>query len=81
VIWTIVEKYFVGLEHGCCKDFVECLMKDGKPKVASKYTYLYLQENHKWGKRDCITRWNRLTLCMYGFKQNHFEISGKVVSR
>lgn len=36
------KKYFVDLEQGFCKDFVECLMRDGEPKVASKYIYFYL---------------------------------------
>ncbi len=50
-MWIIVAKIFVGLEQGFCKDFVECLMKDGNPKVASKYTYFYLQKSHKWKKK------------------------------
>jgi hypothetical protein len=48
--WSDVNNFctnFVGLEQGFCEDFVECLMKDGKPKVASKYTYFYFQKSHK----------------------------------
>jgi hypothetical protein len=47
-----LHKYFVGLEQGFCKDFAECIMRDGKPKLASKYSYFYLQKNDKWGKRN-----------------------------
>ncbi len=77
----VLQKYFVALEQGFCKDFVECLMRDGKSTVASKYTYFYFQENHKWGKKYCITTWDRLIQCAYCFKQNHFETRGEVASR
>jgi len=47
----LLQKCFVGLEQGFCKDFVKCLMKDGKAKVALKYNYFNLQKSHKWRKR------------------------------
>ncbi len=44
-------------------------MRNGKPKVASKYIYFCFQENHKWGKKDYITTWDRIIQCTYWFRQ------------
>lgn len=42
----------------------------GKPKVATKHTYFYLQESNKWGKRIGITTWDRPSPWMYCSIQN-----------